>query len=124
MRVARRPGPDRRQRHQVGEVQGMDQRLAHVGVDLPRQAAQPGFDGIHGLADAGEAEAVDHALDGAHPVLDTGAVLVPNGDGGGQMAEADMIAAPCEKRPDKAGLFSHRSIESRRGKAPTRAPAA
>src|SRR3546814_9763580 len=42
MLVPRRPGPDRRQRNQVREVQGVDERLADVGVDMAWQAAEPG----------------------------------------------------------------------------------
>jgi hypothetical protein len=111
----------------------MNQWLAHVGVDLSGQAAQPGPRGdpfgrlapellsprivglscttdpdrraprafcpdpcmtrVHGLADAGEPEAVDHPLYRPHPVLDQRAVFVPDGDGGGQVTEADMVAA-------------------------------
>ena len=48
MLVPFRPGPDRREGHHVGEVEGRDRRLAHVGVDMPRQAAEPGFDRVQG----------------------------------------------------------------------------
>ena len=41
----------------------MHQRLADIGVDVAGQGRQPGLEGIDGLADAGEPEAVDDALD-------------------------------------------------------------
>ena len=37
MRVLRRPRPDRGQRHQVGEVECVHERLTYVGVDVPGQ---------------------------------------------------------------------------------------
>lgn len=45
----------------MGEVEGVDQRLTDVGVDMPRQAAQPRLDRVDGFADGGEAQAVDDA---------------------------------------------------------------
>ena len=55
--------PDGRERHHVGEVQRRDRRLAHIGIDVPRQAPKPGFNGIYGLGDAGEVAALDDLLD-------------------------------------------------------------
>ena len=48
----------------MGEVERVDERLAHVGVGVARQAAEPGLDRVQALADGGEAAAVDDALDG------------------------------------------------------------
>src|SRR3546814_14225745 len=78
MLVPRRPGPDRRQRNQVREVQGVDERLADVGVDMAWQAAEPGLDRVHRLADGGEAAAVDDALHRADLLGGTRAALVPD----------------------------------------------
>ena len=64
MPVRLRPRPHRRHRHHVGEVQGVHDRLAHIGVGVAGQAAEPGLDGVQGLADGDEAAAVDDALDG------------------------------------------------------------
>ena len=49
MIIARRPGPDRRERHHMGKVQGRDRRLPDIGVDVTRQGAEPGLDRIHRL---------------------------------------------------------------------------
>ena len=43
MAVHLRPGPHRRDRHHVGEVQGVHDRLAHVGVGVAGQRAEPGL---------------------------------------------------------------------------------
>ena len=64
-----------------------------IGVDVPRQAAQPGFDRVDGFADGGEAAALDDTGDGAQFVRGALAGVVPHGDGGGQVAEGDVIAA-------------------------------
>jgi hypothetical protein len=37
MLVPFRPGPDRRERHHVGEIEGRDRRLADIGVDVAGQ---------------------------------------------------------------------------------------
>src|SRR3546814_8203635 len=79
MLVPRRPGPDRRQRNQVREVQGVDERLADVGVDMAWQAAEPGLDRVHRLADGGEAAAVADALRRADLLGGIRAALVPDG---------------------------------------------
>ena len=71
----------------------MDERLADIGIGLPGQAREPGFDRVHPLADAGEAEPVDDPLDRADLVLDAGAILVGDGDRRGEVAEGDMVAA-------------------------------
>src|SRR3546814_11782854 len=93
MLVPRRPGPDRRQRNQVREVQGVDERLADVGVDMAWQAAEPGLDRVHRLADGGEAAAVDDALHRADLLGGTRAALVPDRDRSRQLAERDMVTA-------------------------------
>src|SRR3546814_9665978 len=63
MLVPRRPGPDRRQRNQVREVHGVDERLADVGVDMAWQAAAPGLDRVPRLADGGDARSEQHTAD-------------------------------------------------------------
>ena len=71
MLVAHGTGPHRRHRHQMGEIEGVHERLAHIGIDVAGQAAEPGFDRIDALADGGEARAMDDALD--RPQLFVGA---------------------------------------------------
>ena len=49
----------------MGEVEGMDQRLAHIGIGLAGQRRQPRFDRVDALALRREAEAIDDPLDAA-----------------------------------------------------------
>ena len=93
MGIADRPCPDRRQRHQVGEVERMDDRLADIGVDMAGQRAEPGFDRVYALADGGEAETVDDALDRADLFIRPGAIRVRHGDRRRKVAEGNVIAA-------------------------------
>ena len=65
MLVPLRPGPDRRERDDVGEVERRDRRLSDIGVEVPGQAAEPGLDGVHPLADDGEVAGLDDLLDQA-----------------------------------------------------------
>src|SRR3546814_3477152 len=100
MLVPRRPGPDRRQRNQVREVQGVDERLADVGVDMAWQAAEPDLDRVHRLADGGGAAEVDDALHRADLLGGTRAALVPVRERSRQVAERYMVNAPHLQRPE------------------------
>ena len=91
MRVALGSGPDRRERHHVGQVDAVHQRPADVGVAVPRQGAEPGVDGIEGLEDGHEAAAVDDPLDRPHLLLDPSRILVPHRHCGGQIAIGDVV---------------------------------
>lgn len=71
----------------------MHQRLPNIGIDMARQRREPGLDRVDGLADAGEAEAVYDALDGANLVLDRSPPAIGDGDRRGQIAEGDVVAA-------------------------------
>src|SRR3546814_2402545 len=46
MIVARRARPHRRQGHEVRQIERMDERLADIGVHMPGQRTEPGFDRI------------------------------------------------------------------------------
>ena len=70
--------PNRRERHHVGEVECGDRRLADVGVDMAGQAAEPGFDGVDGFADAGEIATLNSLLDQAQFLFGGAGVFVPN----------------------------------------------
>ena len=70
----------------------MDQRLPDVGIDVPWQAAEPCFHGVHRLADGGEALGLDNPFDGADFFGCGGAVFIPDRHGLSQVTEADMIA--------------------------------
>ena len=65
MLVALGSGPHGRERNHVGEIERRDRRLADIGVDMARQASEPGLDGVDALGDAGEVAALDHLLDEA-----------------------------------------------------------
>ena len=58
-----RSSPDGGERHHVGEIESLDRRLANVGIDVSRQASEPGFHRVDGLADAGEVAALNGFLD-------------------------------------------------------------
>src|SRR3546814_1047716 len=59
MLVPRRPGSDRRQRNQVRAAQGVDERLADVGVDMAWQDAEPGLYRVYRTPAGGESAAVE-----------------------------------------------------------------
>ncbi len=52
----------------------MDERLTDIGVDLPRQRAEPRLDRVDAFADHGEAETVHDPLDRPQLFLDAGGV--------------------------------------------------
>ncbi len=93
--VMRRPGPYRRQRHEVRQIQRMDDGLADIGVNMAGQRTQPGFHRIDALTDGREPEPVDDALNRPNLLLDAGAVGIGNRDRGREVPERDMIAAQC-----------------------------
>ena len=67
--VGLRPRPHGRDRHHVSEIEGVHDRLAHIGVGVAGQAAEPGLDRVQGLADGDEAAPVDDALDGQQLIV-------------------------------------------------------
>ena len=93
MAIAHRPGPDRRQRHEMGEVQCVKERLADIGVNMAGQRAEPGLYRIDALANAGKTQSVDDPLNGAGFIVSGPGVHVDHRDGGGEIAETDMTAA-------------------------------
>ncbi len=64
-----------------------------IGVGVPRQRAEPGFDRIHAFGHAGEVAALDHLLDQPGLLGRDAGVLVPNRDGGGDVGLADIVGA-------------------------------
>ena len=73
-----RPRPDRRERDHVGEIEGGNRRLAHIGVSLARQRSKPRFDRIDAFGDAGEIAALDDLLDQPELLGRHAGVLVPH----------------------------------------------
>ena len=98
MLVALGPGPDRRERDHVGEVEGRDRRLAHIGVDVTRQAAEPSLDRVDAFGDAGEIAALNDLLDEAKLLVGDAGILVPDRDGGGHVGFADQVGAELLER--------------------------
>ena len=98
------PGPHRRHRHQMDEVEGVDDGLAHIGIEVAGQAAEPGLDRVQALADGGDAAAVDDALQAEQLLLGPGGIRIGDDDGRGQIAEGDIVGrrappARCRHRP-------------------------
>ena len=98
MAIAHRPGPDSRQRYQMGKVQCVNQWLADIGVDMTGQRAEPGLDRVDALPDAGETQSVDDPLNSAGLVFGGLSVLIEHGDGRRQIPKSNMIAAQGLKR--------------------------
>ena len=116
MVVARRAGPDRRERDHVGEVQRRDRRLTDIGVSVPGQRAEPGFDRVDRLDHAGEVAALDDLLDQPQFLVGEARIVVPDGDGRGDVGLADDVGAQLLER----GVGVHRlvvgvGVEKRRG---------
>lgn len=93
MVVLLRPGPYRRHRHHVRQIQRRDDGLAHVGVGVAGKRGQPSIHGVERLRDGDEAPTLDDALHHAQLLVCDGGVLVHDGDGRRQIAEGDLIAA-------------------------------
>ena len=62
----------------MGEIKGRDRGLTHIGVDMPRQAAKPGFDRVDGFRHAGEVAALDCLLDEPELLVGNTSILIPN----------------------------------------------
>ena len=76
----------------------MHDRLAHVGVGVAGQAAEPGLHSVQGLADGNEAAAVDDALDRQQLVVGLLGIGVGNYDRCGEIAEGYVIGAQLLQR--------------------------
>ena len=93
MLVPFRPGPHRREGHHVGQVEGRDRRLADIGIDMARQASEPGFDRVDRLAHAGEVAALDGLLHEPKTILSNDGILVPDGHGRGDVGLGHDVGA-------------------------------
>ena len=71
----------------------MQDRLADIGIDLPRQRPKPGFDGVQRLADRREPAPIDHALHGACALFDFFTRGPHQGQRGRDIAIGDKIRA-------------------------------
>ena len=87
------PGPGRRGRHEVGEVQAVDQGTAHIGRRMPRQAAEPGLERVDGLDAAREAFAAQLLGDRARVFEELVALFAPQHENRGVIAERHQVGA-------------------------------
>src|SRR5579883_3576968 len=78
MLIPFRPGPDRRERHHVREIESRDGRLTNIGIDVTRHRTQPRLDGVDALAHAGEIAALNGLLDEAQALVGDTRVLAPD----------------------------------------------
>lgn len=91
--VLLRPGPYRRHRHHVRQVQRRDDGLAHIGVGVARKRGQPRIHGVERFGDGDEPAPLNDALHHAQLLVRCAGVRVHDGDGRRQVAEGDLIAA-------------------------------
>ena len=76
------------------QVEGRDRRLADIGVDMARQAAEPCLDRVDRLAHAGEVAALDGLLDEPKTLLgDVRGSSSPDRDGRGDIGLPTKIGA-------------------------------
>ena len=115
VRIPFRPGPDRRERDHVGKVEGRDRRLADIGIDMARQRAEPGLEGVHALDDHGEVAPLDDLLDEAELLGCQCRVLVPDRDSGRNEGHALQVGAQLlQRRIGIGSLVRGIAVEQRR----------
>lgn len=73
------------------KVEGRDRRLPHIGVDMPRQAAEPGFNGVHRLDHAGEIAPLNDLLDQSQLFISGIGIRIPNRDSRRDKGLSDLI---------------------------------
>ena len=108
------------------KIQRGDRRLAHVGVNVTRQAPEPRLDGIRALGNAGEVTALDDLLDEPKLLVGDARVFVPDRDRGGHVGLPDEIRAELLERcvgihrlvvrvgiEQRRGLVGHHLLEDR-----------
>ena len=100
----------------MGEVECRDWGLAHIGVDMAWQGAEPGFDRIGGLSNAGEIATLNNLLDKPQLFVGEPRFGIPDRDRRGDIGLANQIGA--EFLQSSVGV--HRlvvgiGIEKRRG---------
>lgn len=86
-------GPHCRERDHGGKVQGGEGRLAHIGVAVSRQAAEPDVHGIEGRHHGGEIPALDHLLDQPELLVCDAGIGIPDRHCDGDIGDAGMVGA-------------------------------
>ncbi len=71
----------------MGQVERMDDGLAHIGVGVAGQAPQPGLDRVQGLADSRKAAPIDDPFGGAQLRVHLAPVSGHHRHCGGDIAE-------------------------------------
>ena len=99
----------------MGKVQCGDRRLPDVGVDMAGKRSEPGFNRVHALDDHGEIAALNDLLDQTQLFRCQRRILVPDGDGGGDIGLADKIRSELLQRGiGIGGLVRGIAVEQRR----------
>lgn len=99
------PGPHRRHRHHVRQVQRRDDRLAHVRIGVAGNGRQPPIDCVERFGDGDKAASLDDALHHAQLFVGHGRVAIEHRHRGGEVAEGDLIAAQLLQGGVRVGRF-------------------
>src|SRR3546814_15989234 len=76
----------------MGQVQGMNQWLPDIRINMAGQRAEPGFHRVDAFSDCGEAESVDDPLDRTDPPIGARATAIRHGDRRGEIADSELNA--------------------------------
>ena len=106
MIVARRTGPDRRERNHVRDVERRDRRLTDIGVGVAGQRPQPRFDHVDRLGHAREIAALDDLLDETQLFVGAARIVIPDCDGRGDVCLSDNVRTQLLER----GIRVHRLV--------------
>ncbi len=93
MRIALLTGPHCRHRQHVGQIQGRDNGLAHVGVGVPRNRRQPRIDRVQGFGDRHEAATLNSPLHGAQLFVGGRGIGIKYRHCGGDVTERHLVTA-------------------------------
>ena len=96
----------------MGEIEGRDRRLPHIGIDMPRQAAEPGLDGVHRLDHAGEIAPLNDLLDQAELFIGCTGIAVPDGDRRRDKGLSDLIRTQFLQRASASIALLWASVSS------------
>ena len=100
----------------MGEIERGNRRLPDIGVDMARQAAEPGVHGVDGLGHRREVAALDHLLDEAELLVGGARIGVPHRHRRGDIGDAGIVGAEFLKREIGVGrLVRGVRIDQRRG---------
>ena len=78
MVIPRLAGPYGGQRDHVRQIQSRERWLAHIGVNMTGDAAEPGLDRVDRLDHAGEITPLNYLLDEAELLVGSGRIAIPD----------------------------------------------